>query len=92
MKYSNTLFGLTTGLLALASFAFAKSQAKGAIHTAKCRTQASPTHNQCNSWAPILGSFVRTATKNLCFDPISGNSGTFVTAALCFSTIKTQID
>jgi hypothetical protein len=41
MKRSNLFLGLTTGLLAVASFAFAKSHAKGAILTARCFTGVS---------------------------------------------------
>lgn len=88
MKRSNLLLGLTTGVLALASFAFAKSNSKSQIHTAKCRTVLAPSHAQCLAWTPIVASYVKTAIGQKC----NNQTGTLVTAANCFSTLRTTVD
>jgi hypothetical protein len=82
MKRSNLFLGLTTGLLALASFAFAKSNSKGSITQARCRTAAA---SQCPIFVKFGNHYVPSTQKVTC----QGNqkTGTLVTTVACVVTL-----
>jgi hypothetical protein len=68
MKRSNLFLAVTTGCLAIASFAFAKAHKLGAIHTGYCTRGVAP-HNctvvtQNKNWSTIAnGSRVATCSN-----------------------------
>ena len=82
MKRSNLFLELTTGLLALASFAFAESKANGSIPNAICRTTLHP----CVGKQVILGQYITSNVKQPCIDEF-GVLGTLVTAPVCALTV-----
>jgi hypothetical protein len=91
MKRSNLFLSLTTGLLAIASFAFAKSHAKGSIQTARCRTVANPTPAKCAAFVKFQNlQLVPSSIKEQCV--ANSHLGTYVTTAACAVTLIEQQD
>jgi hypothetical protein len=70
---------LTTGLLAVVSFAFAKSHAKGAIKTAKCKTAGTGT-SHC--YVTKAHQYTLGAKTGACFAN-GGRAGTLRTITNC---------
>lgn len=89
MKRSNLFLALTTGALAVASFAFAKAHKTGLKHTGYCKNGS----NVCNvhtinrQWTTVPGSLAK-ATCN-----ISGVHHTAFTKSSCAGhTLYTVVD
>jgi hypothetical protein len=91
MKPSNLHFGFTTGLLALASFAFTKSLVKGSIPTARCRTAPHPSPIECIQLIKKVGLLtVPSLIKEACIN--GPHTGTLVTTIHCAVTLIESAD
>jgi len=61
MKRSNLFLALTTGCLAIASFAFAKMRSHSTLHTGWCTS----SNNHCTVKTVIAGNVLTTAVNSV---------------------------